>query len=309
MIRPSTGPLPHDPRRRLRLISYNIQAGASTARYREYLTGSWQHVLPHPNKRRNLNAVAELVTAFDIVALQEADGGSLRSGFNNQVQYLAELAQFPWWSHQANRNVAALAASSNGLLSRVEPSEVVDHKLPGAIPGRGALAVRYGTPRQGLLVVIAHLALTRNARRKQCHYLAELIGEISANLAGRAQRGGVALHTALTPPLIVSGDRDRLKQALLNLLDNALRATPPGGRIAVTARPAERGVVIDVVDSGPGIPPDLREAVWERGIRGADGGSGLGLAIVRTIVEAHGGSAILLPAAAGAHFQLTVPGE
>lgn len=175
--RASAGPAPHDPRRRLRLLSYNIQAGASTARYREYLTRSWQHVLPHPNKRRNLEAVAELVAGYDIVALQEADGGSLRSGFANQVQFLAELARFPYWSHQANRRVAALAASSNGLLSRFEPAEVVDHKLPGAIPGRGALAVHYGTPRQGLLVVIAHLALTPNARRAQFRYLAEVIGD------------------------------------------------------------------------------------------------------------------------------------
>jgi endonuclease/exonuclease/phosphatase family metal-dependent hydrolase len=210
MTRTSTIELPNDSRRRLRLLSYNIQAGASTARYREYLTGSWQHVLPHPNKRRNLGAVAELVTGFDIVALQEADGGSLRSGFSNQVQYLAELARFPWWSHQANRNVAALAASSNGLLSRVEPAEVVDHKLPGAIPGRGALAVHYGTPRQGLLVVIAHLALTRNARRKQCHYLAELIGDrpyavLMGDLncvAGDSELRYVFQHTRLLPPAL-----------------------------------------------------------------------------------------------------------
>jgi signal transduction histidine kinase len=138
--------------------------------------------------------------------------------------------------------------------------------------------------------------------------LGGLIGEIGANLAGRAQRGGVALETALDQGLIVSGDRDRLKQALLNLLDNALRATPPGGSIRVAASATERGIVLDVVDSGPGIPADLREAVWERGIRGADGGSGLGLAIVRSIIEAHGGTAILLPAEEGAHFQLTVPG-
>lgn len=208
MPRPAPGPVPHDPRRHLRLLSYNIQAGARTARYHEYLTGSWQHVLPHPNKRRNLETVAELVAGFDIVALQEADSGSLRSGFSNQVQFLAELARFPWWSHQANRNVAALAASSNGLLSRVEPAEVVDHKLPGAIPGRGALAVHYGTPRQGLLVVIAHLALTRTARRAQCRYLAELIGDrpyavLMGDLnctAGNPELRHLFNHTRLQPP-------------------------------------------------------------------------------------------------------------
>jgi endonuclease/exonuclease/phosphatase family metal-dependent hydrolase len=208
MTRAATGPIANDPRRRLRLLSYNIQAGASTARYREYLTGSWQHVLPHPNKQRNLLAVAGLVNGYDIVALQEADGGSLRSGFRNQVQFLAEQAQFPFWSHQANRNVASLAASSNGLLSRMEPSEVVDHRLPGAFPGRGALAVHYGTPRQGLLVVIAHLALTRNARREQCRFLAELIGDRPHALlmgdlncsAGDVEMRQVFQRTRLLPP-------------------------------------------------------------------------------------------------------------
>ncbi len=68
-------------------------------------------------------------------------------------------------------------------------------------------------------------------------------------------------------------------------------------------------VVIDVQDSGAGIPPELRDKVWERGVRGADGGSGLGLAIVRSIMEAHGGSAILLPSDQGAHFQLVLGKE
>ena len=138
--------------------------------------------------------------------------------------------------------------------------------------------------------------------------LAALVGEITANLAGRARRGGVDLGVeAPGGPMTVLGDRDRLKQAILNLLDNALRATPPGGSIAVTLLEQAGQAVIDVVDSGMGIPEDLRAKVWERGVRGADGGSGLGLAIVRAIIEAHGGTALLLPSQEGAHFQLSLP--
>lgn len=161
--------------RRLKLLSYNIQGGASVRRYRQYVTRGWQHVLPHPSKRRNLDQVAELVSRYDIIALQEADAGSLRSGFQNQVQYLAEKAAFPYWSHQSNRRVGRLVEVSNGLLSRPQPSHVIDHKLPGAIPGRGALEVTYGSPEHGLTVVIAHLALTASGRRRQIDYLVEML--------------------------------------------------------------------------------------------------------------------------------------
>ncbi len=166
-----------EPNRQLRLLSYNIQAGQSVKRYREYVTRGWQHVLPHPSKRRNLREVATLVSGYDLVALQEADAGSLRSGFQNQVQWLAETAGFPFWSHQPNRRVAKLAESSNGLLSRFEPSGMIDHRLPGAIPGRGALEAVFGSGTGRLRVIVAHLALTLRARRSQLAYLVEVIGD------------------------------------------------------------------------------------------------------------------------------------
>jgi endonuclease/exonuclease/phosphatase family metal-dependent hydrolase len=167
---------PLTPRRRLRLLSFNIQAGATTESYREYFTRGWQHVLPHPLKGRNLAQVAAFVAGFDIVALQEADAGSLRSGFRNQVQMLAESAGFPFWSHQSNRRVAKLAQPSNGVLMRMEPAMVLDHRLPGTI-GRGALEVRFGDKATGLHIYIAHLSLTPRARRTQLEYLSTIIGE------------------------------------------------------------------------------------------------------------------------------------
>jgi endonuclease/exonuclease/phosphatase family metal-dependent hydrolase len=163
--------------RELRLLSFNIQGGSATQRYRHYITRGLDSVLPHPRKGRNLKRVAELLEHFDVVALQEADGGSLRSGFLNQVQHLAEQAGFPYWSFQSNRRVGRVAESANGLLSRLEPVSVWDHRLPGRIPGRGALEARFGDDVDGLRVVIAHLALSPRARAKQLAYLAELIGQ------------------------------------------------------------------------------------------------------------------------------------
>lgn len=165
-----------DGARSLNLLSCNILAGGSMRRYRDYVTHSWKHVLPH-GKRANLDGLARVIGDFDLVGLQEADAGSLRSGFLNQTQYLAEAAAFPYWTHQPNRRVARLASSSNGLLARWEPTEVLDYPLPGRIPGRGALWTRFGHGDESLVVVIAHLSLGQVARARQLAFLAELIGQ------------------------------------------------------------------------------------------------------------------------------------
>ena len=160
---------------RLRLLTYNIQAGTTTTNYRDYVTRGWRQVLPHQQRVNNLDVIAELASQFDIVGLQEVDGGSLRTGFINQTQYLAERAGFPFWSQQSNRRVSKLARTCNGLLSRIRPSEVHDYKLPGRIPGRGALAACYGNGPNALLVIVVHLALGRRSRRSQLAFLREII--------------------------------------------------------------------------------------------------------------------------------------
>lgn len=163
---------------RLRLLSYNIQAGAASSKYRHYVTHSWKHVLPHSESLTNLDGIADIITDFDIVALQEADAGSLRSLFINQVEYLAKRAQFPYWYHQTNRNLGKIAQHSNGLLSRIRPREVLDYRLPGVIPGRGAMFVRFGDKQaSSLIVLLVHLALGRRARLKQLAFLIDLVNE------------------------------------------------------------------------------------------------------------------------------------
>ncbi|PWK83892.1 endonuclease/exonuclease/phosphatase family protein [Fulvimonas soli] len=161
--------------RRLRLLSCNILAGASVQRYREYVTRSLNAVLPGRSKLDNLDRLAEVLPQFDVIGLQEADAGSLRSGFLNQTRYLAETSGLPFWSHQPNRPMARLAHSANGLISRLEPHSVLDYPLPSRIPGRGALLVRYGEAREALTVMVAHLSLSAPARARQLAFIAELL--------------------------------------------------------------------------------------------------------------------------------------
>jgi len=156
-------------------MSCNILAGGSVRKYRHYLTEGWKQVLPMRSKRENLDRLARLLAGFDLVGLQEADAGSLRSGFLNQTEYLAEGAGFAYWSHQPNRKIAQFAASSNGLLTRFKPAEVRDYALPSRIPGRGAMWTRFDLDGEELIVVVVHLSLGPQARTRQLNFIADLI--------------------------------------------------------------------------------------------------------------------------------------
>jgi len=211
MTRATPNPSPA-PERTLRLLSCNILAGASVQRYSDYFTRSVNAVLPGRTKLANLDSLAELLHEFDVVGLQEADAGSLRSGFLNQTRYIAEAAGMPYWSHQPNRPMARVAHSANGLLSRIEPSEVIDYPLPGRIKGRGALFVRFGHGPDSLVVVIAHLSLGAAARLGQLAFIAELLAPYPhAVLMGdlNTEPGSIEMRhlfdkTALQPPSVAT---------------------------------------------------------------------------------------------------------
>lgn len=159
----------------INLLSFNIQAGTTTDRYHHYVTRSWKQLLPHNERSRNLDAIAELISEYDIVGLQEADTGSFRSGFINQTRYLSREAGFAWQTDQSNRKVGNVACAGNGVMARWKPDEVISHKLPGSIPGRGVLTLRYGNGNDALLVVVLHLALGRRARTSQLGFVSELL--------------------------------------------------------------------------------------------------------------------------------------
>ena len=164
---------------KLRLLSFNIQAGTSTERYHHYVTHSWRQILPHGKRTTTLDSIAQMVAPYDMVALQEADSGSLRSGFINQSRYLATHAAMPFWCHQSNRKVGTVAYAGNGFLSRFEPDVVEEFRLPGAIPGRGSLVVRFGKEPAALVVAVVHLALGKRARKQQLNFLSDQLEQHS----------------------------------------------------------------------------------------------------------------------------------
>jgi signal transduction histidine kinase len=120
----------------------------------------------------------------------------------------------------------------------------------------------------------------------------DLISEIDVALSGRT----VVLRNDVPPDLpSISADRERLHQVLFNLVDNAVRFTPAGGSVTVSARRRNGSVEVAVSDTGSGIPPEHLPRLFERFYRAdpargrGEGGTGIGLAIARSVVEAHGG--------------------
>jgi heavy metal sensor kinase len=143
------------------------------------------------------------------------------------------------------------------------------------------------------LLVLAAVDDGRVERLAELLDLRVLAGGVVDALEPIARRNGVAVSVGGDEALVV-GDSDQLRHALRNLVENALKFTPPGGHVEVTAFGGEHSGVT-VADDGPGIAPELRERVFERFFRvdasrtRRTGGSGLGLAIARELVEAHGG--------------------
>jgi signal transduction histidine kinase len=142
--------------------------------------------------------------------------------------------------------------------------------------------------------------------------LAQLVRD-SANAAEHGQ-DEVAVKAVVREPLpVVRGDRDRLRQVLVNLIDNAVKYSPPGDEVRVEAAASNGQLVIEVRDRGPGIPPEHQRVIFEKFGRvnvGDTGkpGTGLGLFIARSIAEAHGGSLEVRSAPdRGATFRLSLP--
>jgi len=132
----------------------------------------------------------------------------------------------------------------------------------------------------------------------------------SHQLAAQAKGQRLLLEAA---PIVIRADAAKLRSVFDNLLGNAVKFTPAGGEVRVLASLQGGLAAIDVLDSGPGVPPEERDAIFEAFFRGRAGaygraeGTGLGLAIAREFTEAHGGRIEVVAGGRGGHFRITLP--
>jgi signal transduction histidine kinase len=213
-------------------------------------------------------------------------------------------------SHDLGNSLSAIRVITTVLL-RTLPGEGTDPGVRQKIESVHHLAEQMQRLQQDLLDVTmieaAKLSVSRG--RLDARALVESTAERYAPMAAErwlslGARGGGALPTILA-------DEGRLLQVLANLVSNALKFTPPGGRITLAAEPSEEGVCFSVGDTGTGIAPEhlphVFDRFWTTKAHNPDG-AGLGLAICRGIVQAHGGRIwVESEAGAGATFRFTVP--
>ena len=167
----------------------------------------------------------------------------------------------------------------------------------------------------GDLLAFARIRAGRLALTRAAVSPLELLGAVAEVRRAEARARGVELVVEADAAGLASVDDARVADALDRLLDNAIKFSPPGGEVALSAAFQGEALVLEVRDRGPGLPEGVREKAFER-FRQGDmsatrevGGLGLGLAIVRAIAEAHGGRAeALARPGGGALFRLTLPG-
>jgi len=145
--------------------------------------------------------------------------------------------------------------------------------------------------------------------------IAALLDEVVAETSAKATDAKVGLEVeAVSEEILVMGDALRLRQAVINLIDNAIKYNRPGGMVNISARAEGAQLVLQVQDSGIGISVADQQRIFDRFYRvdrsrsRAEGGSGLGLAIVKKIVEGHGGTiSVESDAGEGSTFRMSLP--
>jgi two-component system OmpR family sensor kinase len=241
--------------------------------------------------------VAELARTLDamLVALDQARSETEAALFR-QREFVADA------SHELRTPLTSVLANL----------ELLEEELRGEQREAAASALR-SSRRMRRLVADLLLLARADAGRQAPHQpvdLSEVVTEAAAELEPVA--GDHELSISAPPGARVDGARDELHRLVLNLMENALRHTDPGTAVEASVEPRNGEVVLAVEDDGPGIPPELRDKVFERFYRGAgdrSGSSGLGLSIVRAVAESHKGTVRLEEPldGRGARFVVRIP--
>ena len=245
----------------------------------------------------------EMAAAFDAMADTVDDEDHLRRTFASDV------------AHELRTPLAILRASVESMQDGV------------VAPDAGSIAsLHEEVLRMSRLVedleTLAQADAARFSLRRESLDLGAEVRTVAMGFRDRFAEAGIGYQDRIED-VRIEGDADRIRQIVANLLSNALKFTPSGGDVTVSVAEEGGAVVIDVSDTGPGIPADEIGRVFDRFYRGRTvraGGSGIGLAVVRDLARAHGGEAsvesgpsggsrfrVVVPTASGPRGSFTVP--
>lgn len=253
----------------------------------ELADGHYDRVIPVPPEPE----LADLVTSVNAL------GAALASTEHARAQLVSDLA------HELRNPLTTIEGYMEGLIDGVLPPTIETY-------------TEVANEAQRLKRLTADLSVLSQADEGAIEYhlvpvdLAEAARRTAARLRPQFEVASVEMALVLPEALTVNGDGERLDQVLTNLLGNAVAHTPPGGSVTVHGERVADSCVLEVVDTGEGIPPDQLNRVFDRFTRlGGGTGTGIGLNIARTITTAHGGTLVAHSdgAGTGARFVLTLP--
>ena len=264
-------------------------------------TGDPSSHMPQPRADDEVGELAR--TLEQMLRSLDAARAEREAALRKQREFVADA------SHELRTPLTSILANLELLQASLEEPDHEDERamVDSALRSSGRMSRLVGD-----LLLLARADAGRIGARTGCD-LAEAAGNAAAEVAPTI--GERRLRIESDRPLPVDGNPDELHRMVLNLLDNAVRHTPSGSTIELRLRVEGANAVVEVADDGPGVPPELREHVFERFVRGdgpADtavgGGSGLGLAIVSAVAGSHGGSVeVAEPGQGGALFRIRLP--
>lgn len=251
--------------------------------------------LPVKNARDELGRLATVFN--DLLA-------RLDQAFELQRQFMADA------SHELRTPVTIMSGEAELALSR-------DERSPAEL--RTALVnIRHEARRLKRIVDDLFLLARANAGEQllapSSLYLGDVARECLQTVRSLAAAKDITLHYDGADELPYVGDEALLRRMVMNLLDNAIKYTPPGGQVTLRATSEDGHYTVDVLDTGPGIPAEAQARLFDRFYRArierdkSDGGAGLGLAIAHWIAESHGGTLRLVRSdATGSTFRIDLP--
>jgi two-component system OmpR family sensor kinase len=243
--------------------------------------------------------VADLARTLEaMLASLDASRAETEAALDRQRRFVADA------SHELRTPLTSILANL----------ELLSSQLSGEDADAARSALRSSRRMRRLVADLLLLARADagRVRRHEPIDLRRVVSEAAGEVAPLTEDHELSIDTG-DEPLIVEGAGDELHRLALNLVQNSLVHTPPGTSVSVIARRSGHDAILEVSDNGPGIPPELRERVFDRFVRGEGDrsgtrGSGLGLSIVRAVAESHGGRVELHASeSGGARFVARLP--
>ena len=263
-----------------------------------------------PGRRRTVQAMASRIPSGEGAAQQVLlilqDVTALRQAEMVRREFVANV------SHEFRTPLAALKA----LVETLEDGALEEPEVARDFLARMHVEVDGLAQFVEELLELSRIESGQGALEIRPTDLGAVVAAAAERLRPQAERQGLRLAVDLSPELpTVRADPERIQQVVVNLVHNAVKFTPPGGRVTVSAERRDGGVAVTVADSGVGIAAEALDRLFERFYKAdrarTSGGTGLGLAIAKHIVQAHGGriSAESAGEGRGASFTFTLPLE